>query len=90
MRWLKIWHKRESPEQIHTGMKSDFGSIMNTSSIERSKQEFAWDDQVLLFVLCLGSGWDLINYSHNYLKVIDFPLTRKKENPENRQQQQSM
>jgi hypothetical protein len=45
---------------------------------------------IKFFFLCLGSGWDLINYSHNYLKVIDLPLTRKKENPENRQQQQSM
>jgi hypothetical protein len=39
-------------------MKSDFGSIMNTSSIERSKQEFAWDDQVLLFVPGFGVGFD--------------------------------
>lgn len=57
---------------------------MNTSSIERSKQELLG---IKFFFLCLGSGWDLINYSHNYLKVMDFPLTRKKENPENHQQQ---
>jgi hypothetical protein len=59
-------------------MKSDFGSIMNPSSIERSKQELLG---IKFFFLCLGSGWDLINYSHNYLKVIDLPTHKEKGKP---------